>query len=126
MKTLAVLVVTILLGYLWQFFPLDNWTPFPLSDYEISSHWYLNLLSYKIRFVLLVWLLYLNVKGNLRLVALVFLIFYGLNMLDYILFYDNPFPGYTFALKVIISAGLTYLMYHERSDNNNSGSKRFG
>lgn len=125
MRTAAVLLLTILLGYTWELFPSKPLTPFIGSDYEIDSQWYLYFLIDKLRLVLLVWLLYLNTKDILRLVSLMFLLFYILGFVDYLLFYDNPFPVYTFVFKVIASIVLTYFLSYERTGDNNINNNKW-
>lgn len=83
-------------------FPDKQITPFA-TDLTIGSLWYINLLCYKLRFVLLVGALTINLKGTLRMIAGIFLVFYFLNLVEYMVMYDSPNSIISFIVKSVVS-----------------------
>lgn len=97
-----------MLGYVWMLFPDKEIHPFA-TDMAIGSLWYINLLCYKLRFVLLVGALTINLKGTLRMIGGVFLVFYFLNLVEYMVMYDSPNSIISFIVKSVISLFLITL-----------------
>lgn len=89
-------------------FPDKEIHPFA-TDMAISSLWYINLLCYKLRFVLLVGALTINLKGLLKMIAGIFLIFYFLNLVEYMVMYNAPNSFVSFIVKSVISLFLMTL-----------------
>ena len=93
-----------------------------VTDMSINSLWYASLLCYKIRFVLLVGALTINLKDVLQMIAAIFLIFYFLNLVEYMVMYSSPYSFWSFIVKAAVSLFLIILWnYGQRRDNRTIG-----
>jgi len=115
--TLALLIISLLLGFAFELADDKDVAPFVTSA-VINQQWYIVLLCYKLRFVLLTLALSINLKGIKRMAANIFLCFYGLNLVEYLIMYNSLNSGISFAIKVVVSLLLIILFdYGKRSNN---------
>ena len=114
--TIFLLILSILLGYIWQIVPQKEIQPFA-TDMTISSLWYVNLLCYKLRFVLLVGALTINLKGTIKMIATLFLLFYYISLIEYLIMYSSPYFIISFVVKSLVSLFILTLWQYGRRNN---------
>ena len=102
------------LGYAWEFFPRDVRVDFPYNTRDMNIMWYVSYLSKDIRSVILVWALWaygIPKKDKLlKLGVSIFCIMLTMVPIFFVLFHSAPFHYGWFAVKVVISIIIGFII----------------